>query len=381
MKVLMVSHTSLLQGAYQELCVELAKYEDIELKVLVPEYWKELWSKRRVKLEKAYDPHYEIIVSSLFFEGNGHLSCFRNQVSQTIKRFKPDILDVEREPWSLGLFQMEALTRLFNGSSTKIIFRSSQNLMKVYPPPFCFIEKATFRLADRAVLRSQEAYNVLAKRGFKKPMYILPHGVDTNKFSSGETDIRQRLNLSKDDFLVGYVGALTKQKGLSNLLEAISTLPQNVKGIIIGDGPIKEELQTLTEELGITDRIFLTGTIPHNQLTGYMRGFDVFVLPSITLPGLKEKFGRVLIEAMACQIPVIGSSSGAIPDVIGDSGLVFPEGDSSSLAHNINRLLTNPELAQTLAKAGRELAVAEYSWKSLAAKTRAIYKEALGESE
>ena len=108
MKVLMVSHTSLLQGAYQELCVELAKYEDIELKVLVPEYWKELWSKRRVKLEKAYDPNYEIIVSSLFFEGNGHLSCFRNQVSQTIKRFKPDILDVEREPWSLGLFQMES---------------------------------------------------------------------------------------------------------------------------------------------------------------------------------------------------------------------------------------------------------------------------------
>lgn len=122
MKVLMVSHTSLLQAGYQELCVELAKYRDIELKVLVPEYWKELWSSRRVKLEKTHDPNYEIIISSLFFEGNGHLSFFRNQVSRTIKEFRPDILDVEREPWSFGLFQMEALTRLFNGSSTKIRF-------------------------------------------------------------------------------------------------------------------------------------------------------------------------------------------------------------------------------------------------------------------
>ena len=104
-----------------------------------------------------------------------------------------------------------------------------------------------------------------------------------------------------------------------------------------------------------------------------MNILNVLVLPSQTTPRWKEQFGRVLIEAGACGIPVVGSNSGAIPEVIGDAGLVFPEGDSESLANCLLQLIENPTLCKQFGEIGRKRALEKFSWQEVANQMREIY--------
>src|SRR5690242_16800162 len=110
---------------------------------------------------------------------------------------------------------------------------------------------------------------------------------------------------------------------------------------------------------------------------------STLVLPSettykfktLTAVGWKEQFGHVLIEAMACQVPVIGSDSGEIPHVIGDIGLIFPEGNVQALADCINKLIQQPELVQNLGVMGYQKAMAKYTNKALAKEQYEFYQE------
>src|SRR5256885_3578871 len=101
---------------------------------------------------------------------------------------------------------------------------------------------------------------------------------------------------------------------------------------------------------------------------------DIVVVPVVAiLPVHREQFGRVLVEAMAAGTPVVGSSSGAIPEVIGDAGLVVPEGDPSALAEALDRLLGNPALRSSLVERGRARVASHYAWPVVAARTRDLY--------
>jgi glycosyltransferase involved in cell wall biosynthesis len=101
-------------------------------------------------------------------------------------------------------------------------------------------------------------------------------------------------------------------------------------------------------------------------------------LPSLTRPNWKEQFGRVLIEALACGVPVVGSDSGEIPNVIGEAGLVFAEGDEQALRARLSQLMANPDLRDELARKGRERVLAHYTQAQVAAKTYQVYNELLG---
>ena len=101
---------------------------------------------------------------------------------------------------------------------------------------------------------------------------------------------------------------------------------------------------------------------------------DVLVLPSLTTPGWVEFFGRVLVEAMACEVPIIGSSSGEIPNVIGDAGLIFHEGDADDLKDKLLLLARNESLKSELAALGKKRAIEKYSWEQIAADTYEVYK-------
>jgi glycosyltransferase involved in cell wall biosynthesis len=105
---------------------------------------------------------------------------------------------------------------------------------------------------------------------------------------------------------------------------------------------------------------------------------DCLVLPSRTTPDWKEQFGLVLAQAMLCGVPVIGSDSGAIPETIGEAGLLFPEGDTDALAAHIRRLMQRPEMRAELAAVGRRWGSARYSATALAAETAALLDEIAG---
>ena len=112
-----------------------------------------------------------------------------------------------------------------------------------------------------------------------------------------------------------------------------------------------------------------------------MNCMDAFVLPSVTTPVLKEQFGKVLVEAMACEVPVIGSSSGAIPEVIGDAGLVFREGDVDDLVDKLNTLANKPVFRQELAKKGKSRVLDNFTWQKFAENTYSVFKEVLNQQQ
>jgi glycosyltransferase involved in cell wall biosynthesis len=178
---------------------------------------------------------------------------------------------------------------------------------------------------------------------------------------------------SPDVFILGFAGHLCEQKGWRGLFQALEQLPPPYKLVVAGDGPDREEIQALIQTPTFRDRVFYAGLLPQNTLLATLPLFNVLVLPSITLPHLVEQFGAVLAEAMAWGTPVIGSDSGAIPETIGEAGLIFPEGDFRALAQAIQRICRNRELSQDLARKGFERYRRHFSCEAYADSLAALF--------
>jgi glycosyltransferase involved in cell wall biosynthesis len=106
-----------------------------------------------------------------------------------------------------------------------------------------------------------------------------------------------------------------------------------------------------------------------------LQNLDVVVLPSLSQPNWIEQFGRILVEAMACEVPVIGSTCGEIPQVVGDAGIIVPEGDATALAGAIDRMASDPDLRAELGRRGRERILRDFTHARVAERTMAIYRE------
>jgi glycosyltransferase involved in cell wall biosynthesis len=130
-------------------------------------------------------------------------------------------------------------------------------------------------------------------------------------------------------------------------------------------------LEQLADELRIAPRVTFCA-LEYEEVPGFLREIDVLVLPSRTTATWREQFGRVLIEAMATGTPVVGSSSGSIPSVIGDAGVVFPEGDHSALAVLIERLLGDRDLWLDMRRRGLARA-GGYTWQTVVEQTTRVY--------
>jgi glycosyltransferase involved in cell wall biosynthesis len=131
----------------------------------------------------------------------------------------------------------------------------------------------------------------------------------------------------------------------------------------------------MAQWLGVLPRVSFDLPIPSTQMPYYYSGLDVLVLPSRTRPNWKEQFGRVLIEAMACQVVVVGARCGAIPEVIGDAGLTFAEGDPADLRTQLQRLLGDPHLRLELEQRGRQRVLDHFTQSQIAARTVEVYQQ------
>ncbi len=183
---------------------------------------------------------------------------------------------------------------------------------------------------------------------------------------------------SSAPFRIGYAGGLLPEKGVDLLLRACAGLRGDWRLHLAGSGDEQDTLQSLAAELGVAGKVHWTGRLPSAQMPGFYRRLDALAVPSRTTPAWKEQFGRVLIEAMACAVPVIGSDSGEIPRVIGEAGLVFPEGDAEALRAHLQRLHDDPAERVRLAQAGRARVLERYTMARIAAETVAHYKEIAG---
>jgi len=232
------------------------------------------------------------------------------------------------------------------------------------------METHVYLSASHALAGSEEAARVLREKGFQPGITVAPQfGVDPETFCPGAATHVQ--------FTVGFLNRLVNAKGTAVAIDALAELPPDVRMMIVGDGPMDGSIREAARNRGLNGRVEIKARVPSTDVPKLLRGFDVVILPSLTTRNWKEQFGRVLIEAMACGVPVIGSDSGEIPNVIGDAGLIVPEGSAAALADAIQSIRTNALLRADLAERGRERVLQKFTHAHVAELTKAAYVEAL----
>ena len=370
MRVLMISKTFVASTSQRKL-EELAKFNDIELTLMTPAYWKSDDGSKQV-LEPLYTNGYRMIVTPMIFNGHFHIYYYP-YLKKIMHKVQPEILHIDEEPYNFATFQV---MRLAQQKRIPALFVAWQNIYRDYPPPFRQIEQYNYRHAKLALAGNLDVAEVLKRKGFNGPIRILPLSVDPNIYQRIEA---RSPRASDAPFTIGYVGRLVEPKGVTLLVEALSELPDFCRVVFIGHGPMKGELEELAKRLNVVDRVSFKEAIPPQNVPLEMQKMDVFVLPSLTRPNWMEQFGRVLIEAMACETPVIGSSSGEIPRVIGDSGLVFAEGNVQDLVLCVRKLLDDHTLYAALAVRGRQRVLTYYTQEQIARQTYHVYLEMMAD--
>jgi glycosyltransferase involved in cell wall biosynthesis len=257
------------------------------------------------------------------------------------RRLRPAVAFLELEPFALAARQWEgALRRL------RIPFgvQAYENIDRALPWPVRRMRSRTLRDAAFVAARSPEAGELAHSWGALGEVGLAPPPVPGWGPAARTPAPRP--------FTVGFAGRLVESKGLEDLLGAVRMLPRPVELLLIGAGPLRGELEGQPIP-GSAVRV-LEG-FSHERMPEAYGLIDVLVLPSRTTATWKEQFGRVIIEALWCGVPVVGSDSGAIPWLIEltGGGCTFPEGDVERLAAALTRLRGDPELRRELAARGR----------------------------
>ncbi len=360
MRVVILSK-ALAVGAYQRKAEWIAAEPDVALTVLVPQSW------QGRAAECAFTQGYDLRALPIRFSHHFHLHYYPT-LARTLHALQPDVFHIDEEPYNFATWHaMRCALRL--PRRPRIVFFSWQNLLKRYPPPFCWMERDVLRHANAAIVGNQEAHQVWRAKGFQRLMRVVPQfGVDESQFQPAP-------HPPSDRFTIGYAGRLVREKGVDVLMRAFARLPAHTRLIVVGEGDQAAALQRLARQLGVGERVTFKPPLPSTQMPAFYRQLDAFVLPSRTTPQWKEQFGRVLIEAMACGVPVITSRCGEAPHVAGEAGLVFEEEDDNALAQHLHRLLNDVELRHSLACAGRQRVLAQFTMRRIAEETAAVYRE------
>ena len=236
--------------------------------------------------------------------------------------------------------------------------------------------RLTFRfLADRYVTPSEHCRGELLRTGCFRPERIraVPNGVAVPPDDPGARQrVRDELGLGQGRVLIA-TSRLHRMKGHAQLLEAVAMLRGHFPGlrlVVAGDGVERTKLEAQAAELGIAEAVVFTGFRP--DVTALLRAADLFVLPS-----LREGMPNTALEAMAVGLPVVASAVDGVPEVVadGETGLLVSPGDPQFLCDTIGRLLTEPELAAALGRAGRQRVRDHFTAEQMLAATEAYCTE------
>jgi len=211
-------------------------------------------------------------------------------------------------------------------------------------------------------------------QAFRDRCHVIPYGIDTAQFEQCAPEAVRSVRERYGKRLIVSVGRLVYYKGFDVLIRAMASV--RAKLVIVGDGPLRAELETLAAQLGVRDKVVFAGEINNACVTPYYHAADLFALASVAR---SEAFGIVQIEAMAAGLPVVntGLDSGVpFVSVDGETGLTVPPGDPQALAAAMNRLLDDDALRQSLGQAGVRRARQEFSLDTMLRRTLELYQSA-----
>ena len=375
MRVLMISKANVTRS-YRTKLWYLNQHPGVTVGLVVPPRWAQLPFEPMPE-----DQSYPLFIRPIWLNGRNHLHRYPG-LKALVREFKPDLIHIDEEHYSLVTGEV---IQLANGMGIPSIFFTWQNIYKRYPWPFSAVEKRVLQSARAAIAGNQEALEVLRRKGFQAPIEVIPQfGTDARIFYPMDaTALRQRLGFSEDTVAIGYVGRMIVDKGLDDLLGAmVPVLKANsrVRLVLVGSGPWQEVGKRRTQEDGVQDRVAFVPWMASTEMPQLMNALDVLVLPSRTTPSWKEQFGRVLTEAMATKTPVVGSSSGEIPSVIGEAGMIFPEGDVDRLSEILTELSQDPRVRLRLGEAGFTRVQQRFTQEAVAKETLAVYANVLAKT-
>ncbi len=389
MNILVASHTYIVDLNCEKLRSLTQLDPDVNVTVVVPKRWTPGGvQSKKIETQPRTEGRFRVVPVANFSENNQGLLSFGTEIVSLLRQFKPDIIQMEQGSKSLGYAELITLNRLLR-LKAKNVFFTWWNLPYEVKFPLSLLEDYNLRHTDGLIVGNQDGVDILKDHGYRGPACVMPQlGVDESLFRPTEQpELAAMHSVAPEEFVVGFVGRFVPEKGLITLFNALGKLNSKElsrpwKLLLLGRGDLKETLKQLAAELGIAERIIWIESVPHADVPCYINLMDTLVLPSettyafktLSAVGWKEQFGHVIIEAMACQVPVIGSDSGEIPHVIKDDGLVFPEGDAAALAEKVALLINQPEQHRNLAEKGYQRAMVDYTNKALAARLLSFYK-------
>ena len=338
-RLLAVSHPSVVT-VNQETYLELIE-RGWEVTVIVPSRWRHEYSPSLVEPQVLEGMEGSLRPLPVALPGRPQRHFYLSRCTPLIRRLKPHVAFLEAESYSLAASQWGfALHRL----GIPFGVQCAENLDRALPAPVRLMRSRVLKQAAFVATRSESASRLARAWGARGEVELAPHAVPDWEHVPPPQEARP--------FTVGYAGRLVESKGLADLLQAVRMLEAPVELLLIGDGEMRGELEGQTIP---GSRVRVIDDLSHAEMAAGYAQLDVLALPSHTTPIWKEQFGRVIVEALWCGVPVVGSDSGEIPWLIGltEGGLVFPEGDSATLAAQLTKLRESPELRARMAADGR----------------------------
>lgn len=390
MRILIVN-SMFVNALYRKCADELGRFPGIELTVLTTESW--VMNGRVMPLDPvdAKAP-YKFIAAKAGWKGKENRGFYREGLIKTLRMSRPDAIYLMEEPFSLFATQLLAVRKLVC-PDVPVIFFTWNNLSLIeydYRPSIAYrtLAKLNLRSLESALTANTDGIEVLRRFGYQRSATTVGYGVDTSHYSSTRVErvrkLKEDLGIGPADRVIGYVGRILHMKGIDLLIKAFADVAHNdlhLKLLLLGSGEYEKQVDSLIAEYGLADRVLRVAVVPHASVPDYMHTLDILVLPSRRVGMWAEQFGRVLIEAMAAKKIVIGSDSGAIPEVIGDAGFVFRENDAADLARKLRQALSleNNDLEVLQARA-YERATQTYSWNRFVTSSLAVIRGAVERS-
>jgi glycosyltransferase involved in cell wall biosynthesis len=343
----------------------LAESGEVELTLVIPPRWRDNFR------DIPADPpsgRFATEILPLWFPGKSN-RCLHWGLGRLFRNLRPDVVFVQAEPEDFLLSQILLLRAIYR-LDFKVVFITWRNIPYPrlgIPYKFSWVYGCTeflgLRYGDHCFSFIESGRQTLGTRGFRA-LDVMPPAIDTAFFHpTDNTQVRSDLGLNA--FTVGYFGRFVEEKGVGLLLEAVAGMDRTAQVLLV-DGPARASWFARARRLGIVDHLVHKPSVLRSEMPALLCACDSVVLPSYATPTWREQFGRVLVEAMACGIPVVGSDSGEIPAVIGEAGLVFPEKNVAGLRGALRRMAEEPGLRERLAALGRTRAEREYSCPAVA---------------
>lgn len=378
MNVIIISHTYIIKTNRKKWLTLARLYPEINLKVIFPQKWRGTLSSYNDNLDLNENlPNCTFHPLKVFFGDNEVKYFYKpNDLIKIFKSFKPALVHVEQGDNSLSYLESIILSKLFNKKARFCFFtwvNWHHNFSLKYKIFWKLIEKINLKSSSGAFVGNVGAKQILESKKFKSQMCVLPQlGVDTNQFFPNESQPK--------DKIIGFAGRLVPEKGILTLVNAFSRIADSApewKLFILGNGPYEEHLKDYVRIKSLVNKVIFHPSVPHEEIANKIQKFSIFVLPSFDTDEWKEQFGHVIIEAMACGVPVIGSDAGEIPNVIEDAGLIFNQKKSLDLARCMKLLIEDSSKRDYYGKAGLNKVKEKYSNEVIAAKTYSFWQKLL----